>query len=271
MLENRDHSRAEKPFQFGASQVKAVRDLRYREFQQRTAAYLRRAFPALMELRSDEELHAIAGVGLQRAGAWGRETEREIWEYLIPMCFFGSFFDADPQYAHMISAAGWQRAEAPATSDMEFMRKKIDAWFPVMDQDYANVQTVIHNIVTSYKNTTLRMHESDLPFELVEKAVCEWSPRRWSLIPAEGRHRWFEACRKRAQALEFTGRDALAYYFASFFFGYAFERNPIYPWAWKTIIEMNASNEVRILTFAEEARKHILNLAARNRLPADIK
>jgi hypothetical protein len=262
--ENLVHSRAATPFRLSSIQVRALRDERYREFQRRTADYLRSAFPALFTQRTDEELHAVADLALQRANAWGKRSEREIWEYLIPMCFLGSYFDADPQYWHMLSKAGWQRTEPPVACDIKALRLEIDTWFPIIDRDYIDLAALTKAVANAYLTAETRLAHSELMFDVLEQHITTLSPARWAQLPAAARRPWFEACNNRARELGFGGAEGLAYCIASFFFGFAFERNAVYPWAWKTVVEMEGTNQARVLAFAKEAHNHLDVLARCN-------
>jgi hypothetical protein len=261
MLGNQDHSRADRPFRLGERGERALGDQRYLEFQRRTAGYLRRAFPDLFQLRTDDEIYEVADLALQRAGAWGRRTERQIWEYLIPMCFLGSYFDADPQFQSMLQSADWQRAEPPISCDIKAMRVQIDNWFPAVTQDYIDIDAVAKSASELYLTAKRRYIEDGFAFSAVENALSRLLPARWTKLPAEARSRWFQLCNRRAEELEFVRADGLAYCVASFHFGFAFERNPIYPWAAQTLIRSEGTNEERMFAFAIEARKHFISAA----------
>jgi hypothetical protein len=261
MLGNQDHSRAAKPFRLGERGERALGDHRYLEFQRRTADYLRRAFPELFRLRTENEIYEVADLALQRAGAWGRRTERQIWEFMIPMCFLGSYFDADPQFRSMLQSAGWQRAEPPISSDINAMREQIDNWFPAINRDYANPEALMKSASELYLAAKKRDSQNDFAFGAVENALSTVLPERWAKLSAEARSRWFQLCNRRAGELEFVGAEGLAYCVASFHFGFAFERNPIYPWAAETLIKSEGTNEERMFSFALEAKKHVASAA----------
>lgn len=269
MLENRDHSRAAVPFRLGERHLRLLHDARYREFQNRTAGYLRRAFPELVELCTDEDLYTAADLALQRAGAWGRRTEREIWQFLIPMCFLGTYFDADPQYSHMLAAADWDRGSSPKRSGMEKMRRRIDVWLPVVEKDYADISRVMDDVAAFYLSAKSRFGPTEYSFDTVGNALIALSPNRWMQVPDDAKRPWFETCNRRARELGFAGAEGIAYCLASFYFGYAFERNPLFPWAWKTLIELEGTNEERANAFAQEVSKHLLRFFEQNRKIGD--
>lgn len=183
MPENRDHSRAATPFRLGERHLRMLHDERYREFQNRTAGYLRRAFPELVELCSDADLYKVADLAFQRADAWDRRTEREIWEYLIPMCFLGTYFDADPQYSHMLAAADWDRESSPKRSGMETMRRLIDVWLPVVEKDYVDIFRVIDDVATLYLSVKFRFGSTEYSLNTVSNALITLSPKRRMQVP----------------------------------------------------------------------------------------
>jgi len=83
---------------FRKEQMRAMAQATLEAFQGRLTEQIREDFPSDAEALGSEKLKSVVRGGVEKALAYGFETERDLSRYLYLMFTFGAGFDKDPAF-----------------------------------------------------------------------------------------------------------------------------------------------------------------------------
>jgi len=229
-------------------------------YQKRTVQFMRASFPSLASTLSDAHIEKLALAVMHQAELSHYVTEREIWQYLIVVAYCGFYFDTDPQYAHLLHAAGWNVQGADRTGAMNRLLDLVDEYYVQCEEDFAAFNKKLKSIIQFYMGWN---YSSQLTGEmrtvLAEKMVEAVFPIRWAMLAQPARQLLLTTSLQHADHLGFPVKDGIIYTLAAIYFGHAFEQSPVYPWA-HFLADRDIPAASRAKQFIDVAQKHFSSL-----------
>ncbi|WP_182417438.1 hypothetical protein [Bartonella sp. HY038] len=222
-------------------------------FQHRSVDFWHKSFPVLASTMTKEQIEHLALDSMKRAEYWNGKTEREIWYYMIPIGYFGFFFDIDPQYIDLRKAANWDDNEELYFNRIHAFLDQIDINLPIFQEDWTNFEEKMKYIDDYYHTWNNTVERSENQKKVYLEAIAEeLFPRKWEILSLEARSVTLETNLKRAENIGLPTRESILYGLASLYFGFAFERSPVFPWA-AVLIDTKLSPEKRVKSFIKNS------------------
>jgi len=229
-------------------------------FQKRTSVFMQESFPGLSATLTEVEIENLAIAVMKQAECWSYVSEQEIWQYLIVVVYCGFFFDTDPQYADFLHTVGWNRQATNRSRIINRLLDMVDEFYVTCERDFENFGRKLKCIVQFYMGWNYNVSLTDnMRITILEKVLQEVFSARWALLLPSTRQFMLSTNLKHADSLGFSVRDGIIYTLAAVYFGQAFERSPVYPWA-HFLGDTNIPATLRVEQFIEAVQNHFCKL-----------
>lgn len=213
-------------------------------YKRNATAYLYKEFAPALRVLTDEEVQAVAHVAYVNARRRGIKSEREHFKYLVPVMFWGSHFETDPQYRGALQRAGWLDDHGNAVTGANFgsLFEEIDRWHEAVISDTETSRRLQHGFMRLYSDANLNAS----PVTVLESNKLLWPARCQQLSPSD-HSTLVDASLDVAQLYGLKGADAVAYCCLAMYFGYRFVEDPRFPWAKAALSDTAQDDEERRL------------------------
>lgn len=227
----------------------------------RTLAYMRDSFPALSSTLTNRDIERLAIEAMRGAERWGYTSEREIWQYLIVVAYCGFYFDVDPQYAELLQSAGWNRDDMTRHQKMDALLERIESFYAVAEDDFGTFDKKVKYVAQFYLGWNFQQElTKQQRIAIMEKFASDVFPARWAKLSPRLRQMVLATILVDADKLGLDAKNSVIYAIAAIYFGRAFERSPVYPWA-HSLADMSKPIAWRTKQFMENVQKHFIKLA----------
>lgn len=190
--------------------------------------FLRQEFSPAISLLSEEQTLEVIRLAYKNAYKKGVRAEREHLKYLIPVMYWGSYFEEDPQYFCLLQKAGWlnNKGEALHAPYVAPVLEQVDYWFNATKLDLEQPNRLMWGFAQIYKSAPERI---SLQFVLRYMELL-WPERSLYMLP-EQKKTFAEITYEIAREKSFGGVDGVVYSCLALYFGFRFSEDPRYPWA----------------------------------------
>ncbi|WP_223668957.1 hypothetical protein [Kangiella shandongensis] len=208
--------------------LKPFVDERISEYETKASEFLRKEFAPSVSLLDEGELLQVIRLAYKHASKRGIKTEVEHLKYLIPVMFWGSYFEMDPQYSYWLYKAGWldKNGYAIKVKRVKPLLEQLDQWFKQTESDLKEPRRLTWAFAKLYRQSADHV---DLDFILSYMELL-W-PARFECMNGVRQEYYAKQSREIAAELRFTGLDGVTYVCLSLYFGFRFADDPRYPWA----------------------------------------
>lgn len=210
--------------------IKPLVEERLTVYEKKAVKFLKDEFSPAVSLLNDKELVKIVKLAYKNAKERGLRTEVEHLKYLIPVMFWGSYFEMDLQYSDLLLKANWlkRNGEFKRVTHLSSLLTELDDWFKSTSSDMENPKRVVELFSGLYQ-------ERDISVDMTAHELTEFLERLWPAricqMGHERVHYYVEASSRCAKKLHLKGSDIATYVGLSIFFGDQFQNDPRYPWA----------------------------------------
>ena len=201
---------------------------RHLKYVRTAVSFLSRRFAPAVRTLDWQNMSGIVELAYHNARARGIRTEDQHLKYLIPVMFWGSHFEADPQYHEALQAAGWLDLDGRPTSHryVDPVIEQIDAWHPFASQDTEEPRTLVRLL------SQLRLDfVKGMTLEEVTFRIAEIWPKRSALRLEKHRRTAVTTALRDANVHGLLPADAALCAGVVPFFGQGFLHDPRFPWA----------------------------------------
>lgn len=197
------------------------------DYLDKAVTYLRANFAPSLRLLDDSQVRRVAKLSYDTAAVRGIKSERDHLKYLVPVMFWGSYFEHDPQYATCLRAAGWVDDAGAAVIGASFaaLFEQIDTWAAQTDQDTQSPRRLVRGFA---RIQSLPMDVQNLA-GIVGIMTDIWPARTGRMTPAQAKA-FAKIAAARATDLGLTGADVATHICLSQYFGIGFGHDPRFVW-----------------------------------------
>lgn len=208
--------------------LKPFVDERISEYEAKAIEFLRKEFAPSVSLLDEDELLKVIRLAYKNAFCRGIRTEIEHLKYLIPVMFWGSYFEMDPQYSYWLYKAGWldENGYALKVKKVKPLLGQLDRWFKHTESDLKEPQRLTWAFARLYKESAKGIN-SDFTLSYME---LTW-PARFNYMNRPRQEYFAKQSREVASEFGFSGLDGVTYVCLSLYFGFRFAEDPRFPWA----------------------------------------
>lgn len=227
----------------------ALQDERTRLYERGAISYLRSEFAPATRLLVDDELLKVIRLAYHNAQARGVIGDRNHLKYLVPVMFWGSRFEVDPQFFYFLYRARWLNSQGASTG--------VDNVDDVIAQVNSRESGVLRDtadggrIIDGFRRIYLAEERAAPNPEFVQRAMYRIWPGRYRLMVPLQRDAFIALNMRHAAALQFFGRDAAAYVCLAMYLGSGFHDDPRFPWVTRSLDDPDMPPEHRRVAFGE--------------------
>lgn len=202
---------------------------RIRRYEKKAIAFLRDQFAPAIRVLSDDEVRAVVQLAYKNAKKRGIQTERDHLKYLIPVMFWGSYFERDPQYLPELSRAGWVDEDGNLSKHiyMPQLLTEIDHRTLSVAPDLASYK----RIMSGFREIYTEALPAKLTFRTLSEIMAYIWPSHYKMAGQDCFLALAENGVSRGKSLLLETRDIIAYSCLSVYFGHMFDECPRFPWA----------------------------------------
>lgn len=211
--------------------------------------FLRDNFAPATALLDDDQLDAVVKLALSHADQRGITNLRDRQRYLIPVMFWGSYFELDPQYRAALSYTWWfdDKGQRTDTTYMSGVIDEIDRMDAAIADDLADANRVVSALARLYHD-----HDGDpITRELALETMQKCWPARFALMSDQVRHDYLTAIEPSLQRYALYSVDAITYICLAMHLGFRFADDPRYPWVAEALVTDGRPLEVRRLALGQ--------------------
>lgn len=222
-------------------------------YEDKAIGFLRKEFAPALRLLDDDQLRKVVKLAYGNARKRDIATEREHLKYLIPVMFWGSHFESDPQYRTELIRAGWicHDGQQQRHSYVAPVLEEVDNRVTAVMSDLEKPRDIIAGFSQIYKET-----RSKTTLPIVVKHMLSIWPARTKLMAEENQHAFIQAANSIAQRLNFKGNDSIMYICFAQHFGYRCTDDPLFPWIKEALSDDGRSQDERRLCLEEGVLKY---------------
>lgn len=214
-------------------------------YQERAVSFLREQFGPAARLLDDEQVGEVVKLAYSHARDRGIKTERDHLKYLIPVMFWGSYFESDPLYRQYMVKAWWIDTEGKETAStyVGAITEQVDVWLKDVAEDISQPKRIMKAFSELYSSEPPKKMSSAFLSYHMENI---W-PERYKKMSANMRLQFMNKAYGTAHQNNFTGVDGVGYACLAMYFGHQLWDDPRYPWAAKALADNGRSAEERRL------------------------
>ena len=226
---------------------------RIHQYENKAIDFLRAEFKPATRGLSDDELHKVAQLAYFHAKKRGINGEQDHLKYLIPVMFWGSYFEIDPQYQAQLIRAGWldEQGKPLQNTTMAPVLHEINRWADAVKTDNEHPQRIVQVFQRLYQT-----NPDKVTFEFVVRWLKQAWPTRFTFMSKQQAETFTHRAYEIAHGLNFVEVDGTAYTCLAQYFGYRFVQDPLYPWAAKALADDGRQAEERRLALGEAVLEH---------------
>lgn len=197
-------------------------------------AFLRENFAPATALLNDKQLEDVVKLALVHADQRGITNMRDRQRYLIPVMFWGSYFELDPQYRAGLAYTWWFDDQGRRTTStyMSGVIAEIDRMEAAIARDLADANRVVAVLARLYRDHDGDAITQKLTLETMQKC---W-PARFALMTDKVRRDYIAAIEPSLQRYELHSVDAISYICLAMHLGFRFVDDPRFPWAAEALV-----------------------------------
>lgn len=223
------------------------------EEERQAMAFLRRSFAPATALLSDDELRDVARFGIAHAQQRGVTSLRDRQRYLIPVMFWGSYFELDPQYRDALARCWWidRNGRRTGSTHLSAVIAEIDRIERATVPDHADMRRPVQAMARLYRDHEGELATSSLMLSHMESC---W-PARFALMG--GVHGdYLDALAPVLRRYGLKSADAVAYACIAMQLGFRFADDPRFPWARAALAPDDRTPEERRLAFGQAVLRY---------------
>ncbi len=224
--------------------LQPYRQARIGRYEDKAMTFLRKQFTPATRALNDEQLRQVIRTAYKQARKRGVVTERELLKYLIPVMFWGSYFEEDPQYQAQRISAGWSDEDGKACHNpyVSPLLRATDAWFRDTRTDLEKPRDIVTGFAQIYQKPT-----QPVSLTLVTRHMLTIWPARTRVLPQTQLQPFIQATYRIARNNNLTGSDSIMYICLAQYFGYRCMDDPLYPWIGAALKDTSSPQEKRRL------------------------
>lgn len=226
--------------------LKPLAEHRIRRYEDRAIAFLHEQFAPETGLLSDDDLRKAVQLAYGNARRRGIRSERDHLKYLIPVMFWGSHFETDPQYHARLVRSGWLSGDGKRI-DNAYLGGILHEVDEITSQSAADFSDPV-NFERGFAEIYQAGEKRRITLDAVAFHLARIWPARYRLMPQANRDRFIKKAMGIAYSLNFGGMDAVTYTCLSLHFGYRFAGDPLFSWAARALADDGRSFEERRLS-----------------------
>lgn len=225
---------------------KSVVEQRIRRYEDRAMEFLHEQFARETGLLSEDERRKVVRLAYANARQRGIRSERDHLRYLIPVMFWGSYFETDPQYLARLVRSGWRSGDGKRIDNAHVggILHEVDDLSARSAADFADPVNFQRGFSEIYRTAEKRQ----ITLDTVAFHLADIWPARYRLMSGTDQSRFIKKAMGLAYSLNFGGVDAITYTCLSLHFGYRFAGDPLYSWAARAMADDGRSFEERRLS-----------------------
>lgn len=227
----------------------ALRDERMAQYERDAALFLRTEFAPATRLLSDQDLARVVQLAYRNALARGIAGTRNHLKYLVPVMFWGSRFEADPQYVTELQHARWLDSHGQPTGveHLDSVITRIAGREHILRSDGLSGARIIEGFQRLYRGP----EPATTSYDLITAAMRAIWPQRDFLMTPPQRDAFINLNLAHAGRLQLFGRDAVAYICLAMYLGSGFHEDPRFPWVADALTTEGLSPEARRIALGD--------------------
>lgn len=189
--------------------------------------FLRGQFARRLRDVTDADLDAVVMMARDRNLAQGLTSDRDQLTALIPVIFWGSYFETDPQYRWPLIEAGLLTPDGQLAQDVPpmMLAEAVDDYRNAVRADVEDMQRPLRAFQALFGHDD-PAQDAAACLDLMRRAF----PQRTARMTAEQTQAFIAAASDEALRLSLGGADLLAHVALSLYFGVGFARDPLHRW-----------------------------------------
>lgn len=205
----------------------------------RAVSFLQQQFPKRLAGVDEDALRHVVEQSYPRALRAGLTTEQDLFKHLIVVAYWGTEFLADPAHTAALIDAEWPTSQVVTPARIHTVLRHVDGWHAAIGQDLADSRRIIAGFQRIYLDGDAGRTG---PQQRVEWLCALW-PRLTSHLGPQGTARFADKAMARAAEFDLGATDTLGYICLAAYFGAAFGRDPLYPWAGSALATLRTGTQ----------------------------
>lgn len=233
--------------------LKPFVEQRIEHYENKAISFLRDQFAPAVGLLSDEEVRKVVQLAYQNAKKRGIQSERDHLKYLIPVMFWGSYFETDPQYQPQLIRSGWlsENGEPITNPYVAPILAEIDTWYEETKIELENPRNIIFEFARIYRGESREISVQSVFSHM--RAIWPVRSQKMNDVQIET---FIQAAYAHSQRLNFVGEDGIMFVCLAQYFGHCCDQDPLYPWIGKALLNDGRSQNERRLALESEILKY---------------
>ncbi|MCK0122442.1 hypothetical protein MWU61_17940 [Loktanella sp. F6476L] len=221
----------------------------------KACGFLRAQFPRQTKDVSDQTLAATARLAFQHSQMRGYTKTRDHLKYLIPVVYWGSYFETDPQHRAALIRADWiaQDGRAKQQPSLGQLTIEIDAHTDATRSDTATLETPVSAFQAHFEQNNSR---DDGPACL--QLMTSTFPAHVAYMTDADMRDFVRMALTQGKTRNLFGCDLVAYVALALKFGTHFGIDPLHDWVHPAYMDTSLSSDEHRLLLGKGMTTYLL-------------